>query len=93
MYTEFIASLLEIRGRLDEAKIADAFDQLDLDDDCYISQNDLRKILGKTGSREYAKRLIEEADLDKDGRISYDEFQQYLMQRNAENIRRSLVIP
>ena len=92
MYTEFVASLLEMRGRLDEAKIADAFEQL-ADGNGYISAQNLRKVLGKTGSKEYVNSLLQEADLDHDGRISYEEFREYLTEKTAENIRKSLVIP
>jgi hypothetical protein len=87
MYTEFIASLLETKGKMDEAKLADAFDQLDADHSGYISRADLKKILGNTWSAEYVDRLIKEADMDLDGQISYDEFKEYLAEKNAENIR------
>jgi calmodulin len=87
MYTEFIASVLETRGRIDEAKLEDAFDQLDSDHSGFISKADLRLILGNIGSAEYVDRLIKEADLDNDGQISYDEFKQYLADKNAEHIR------
>lgn len=92
MYTEFVASLIEIRQRIDEAAIADAFEQLDVDSSGYISQDDLQKLLGNAGTSEYTRRLVEEADLNKDGLISYEEFNQYLMQKNEESIRRSLII-
>lgn len=86
-YTEFIASVLETRGRIDEAKLADAFDHLDSDHSGFISKADLRKVLGNIGTAEYVDRLINEADLDKDGQISYDEFKQYLVEKNAGHIR------
>ena len=88
MYTEFIASLLETKGRIDEAKLADAFDQLDTDNSGYISKADLKKILGNTWSAEYVDRLIKEADLDLDGQISYYEFKEHLAEKNTEQIRR-----
>ena len=86
-YTEFIASVLETRGRIDEAKFADAFDQLDSDQSGFISKADLRRILGNIGSPEYVDRLIKEADFDNDGQISYNDFKQYLADKNAEHIR------
>jgi len=94
MYTEFIASLLEIRERIDETKLESAFDQLDADGSGYISAHDLKLILGKTGSsKAYVKSLIDEADTNRDGKVSYDEFKQYLMKKNAEHIRYALEIP
>lgn len=75
---------------MDEATIMDAFEQLDLDDTHYISEANLRKILGKTGSKEYVRRLIQEADFDNDGKISFEEFKRYLNKRNDKYIRLSL---
>ena len=66
--------------------MADAFDQLDSDNSGFISKADLRKILGSIGSPEYVERLIKEADLDKDGQISYNDFKEYLAEKNAEHI-------
>lgn len=89
MYTEFVASLLEIRARLDEARIADAFDQLS-DGTGYISAQNLKNVLGKTGSKAYVNRLLAEADLDKDGRIGYDEFREYLSESMLKTFVRRL---
>ena len=90
-YTEFLASLLEIKGRIDEAKLEDAFDQLDIDDSGYIDAKDLRCILGNIGTKAYVKSLLDEADVDKDGKISMTEFKEYMMEKNEEHIRFSLV--
>ena len=87
MYTEFLAATLEAHGRIEEARLADAFDQIDSDDSGFISREDLVKILGETaGSDEYIESLIKEADINHDGQISYDEFKQYLTQKNMEII-------
>jgi Ca2+-binding EF-hand superfamily protein len=88
MYTEFLAATLEAHGQIEEAQIADAFDQIDSDDTGFISRENLRKILGETicCSDEYVESLIKEADIDGDGKISYDEFRQYLTQKNTEII-------
>lgn len=76
---------------MEEAKLADAFEQLDSDDTGFISQANLRQILGKTGvSKEYVRRLIEEADLDNDGKISFEEFKLYLTKRNEEYVHQVL---
>jgi Ca2+-binding EF-hand superfamily protein len=88
MYTEFLAATLEARGQIEEAQIADAFDQIDSDDSGFISRENLRKILGETTccSDEYIESLIKEADNDGDGQISYDEFRQYLTRKNTKII-------
>lgn len=87
MYTEFVASLLEIRERIDEGKLEDAFDQLDIDNSGYIDAKDLRGILGKTGTNAYVKSLLDEADVDKDGKVSMAEFKAYMLKKNEEHIQ------
>lgn len=91
MYTEFMASLLEVRERIDEAKLEDAFDQLDVDGSGYIDANDFASMLGKTGTNTYVRSLLNEADTDQDGRISLKEFKGYMMKKNEEHIQCSLV--
>lgn len=91
IYTEFIASLLEIREQFDEEKLADAFEVLDADRSGKISQRDLTKVLGEQiCSKTYARHLIEEADFDRDGKISFPEFKAYLTKKNDEFRSRSL---
>lgn len=92
MYTEFIASLLEVRERIDEAKLEDAFDQLDVDGSGYIDAKDLASILGKTGTNTYVRSLLDEADTNQDGQISLKEFKRYMLQKNEEYIQSSLVL-
>jgi hypothetical protein len=66
MYTEFLAATLEAHGQIEEARIADAFDQIDRDDSCFISRENLIKILGQIVSDEYVESLIKEVDIDSD---------------------------
>ena len=81
IYTEFIAATLELHGRVEEKRLADAFDHIDDDDSGYISKENLQKLLG--GTPERIKSLIESADTDGDGKISFDEF---LVMFRKENI-------
>lgn len=55
-------------------QIAEAFDRLDADDSGFISTKNLREILGKEFPIEDIDHTIDEADLNGDGRISYEEF-------------------
>lgn len=54
--------------------MADAFDRLDHSDTGYISKEDLASLLGHDKDSDDVQRLIKEADTDKDGQISFQEF-------------------
>eukprot|EP00586_Coscinodiscus_wailesii_P001329 CAMPEP_0172488470 /NCGR_PEP_ID=MMETSP1066-20121228/17993_1 /TAXON_ID=671091 /ORGANISM="Coscinodiscus wailesii, Strain CCMP2513" /LENGTH=527 /DNA_ID=CAMNT_0013255701 /DNA_START=77 /DNA_END=1660 /DNA_ORIENTATION=- len=73
-YTEFIAAALEARGHIEVEKVAEAFDRLDRGNTGYITEKDLRKILGTDYTHEKIQEFMKEVDVDKDGRISYNEF-------------------
>jgi Ca2+-binding EF-hand superfamily protein len=73
-YSEFLAASIEVHGSIDEERIAEAFDLLDNDDSGYINAQNLRVFLGEQLPDEYLNKIIEEADLTKDHRISYQEF-------------------
>ena len=68
MYTEFLAATLEAQGRIEEERIAEAFDRLDSDDSGYISKANLREFMGKGVTSKQIDALIKEVDNDKDGK-------------------------
>jgi calcium-dependent protein kinase len=75
MYTEFIAATLEAQGQLNEDRIAEAFDRLDVDDTGSISKENMLDFLADTGaSVEEIEKIVEGADTDENGQVSYDEF-------------------
>jgi serine/threonine protein kinase len=89
MYTEFIAATLEAQGQLDEDRIAEAFDRLDTDDTGYISKANMLEFLGGTDSdAKDVERMIEQADIDNCGQVSFDEF---LAMFRSENERESSI--
>ncbi|GAX17299.1 hypothetical protein FisN_10Lh162 [Fistulifera solaris] len=73
-YIEFLAATIEALGPIDEERIAEAFDRLDSDDTGYITVANLRDFLGDEVPTEYLEKIIQEADLLHDHRISYEEF-------------------
>lgn len=73
-YTEFLAATLEAHGAISEERLAEAFDRLDSDDSGYISTENLQEILGADFPKSDIDSIIQEADLTKDGKISYTEF-------------------
>ena len=91
MYTEFIAATLEIKGRVEEKRLAEAFDHIDDDDSGYISKGDLRKLLGERATSEKIDKLIEEADTDGDGQISFDEFLVMYRKNNALAVKKEII--
>mmetsp|Transcript_26907 Transcript_26907/g.56109 ORF Transcript_26907/g.56109 Transcript_26907/m.56109 type:complete len:553 (-) Transcript_26907:671-2329(-) len=82
LYTEFLAATLEMHGRVEEKRLAEAFDHIDDDDSGFISKANLIKLLGETGPS--IEKLLEEADKDGDGMISFEEF--LVMFRNDNNL-------
>lgn len=77
MYTEFLAAALESQGRIEERRVKEAFELLDVDNSGFISHANLKQILGPTCSDEYISGIITSADVNGDGKISYDEFKQH----------------
>ena len=70
---EFLAATLEVKGEIEVERIAEAFDRLDCDDSGFISPQNLHEILGNYSEQEI-HALIAEADTDKDGQVSFEEF-------------------
>uniref|UniRef100_A0A7S1GID9 Calmodulin n=1 Tax=Cyclophora tenuis TaxID=216820 RepID=A0A7S1GID9_CYCTE len=73
-YTEFLAATIEAQGAIDEMRLAEAFDRLDSDDSGYISASNLQELLGDEFPKDEIAKIIREADLTQDNRISYPEF-------------------
>ena len=86
-FTEFLAACLESQGRIEEHRLAEAFDRLDADDSGYISRENLRSILGKNCTEAYLDRLMSEADVNGDGQIEYAEFLALFMDQKRSEIQ------
>ncbi len=76
-YREFLAATMRRSEFMRERNIERVFDHFDHDKTRTITVNNLVAIMG---SREHAAEVIAEADLTKDGVISYDEFKQLMKQ-------------
>jgi len=75
MYTEFIAATLEAQGQVDEERIAEAFDRLDVDNTGSISKENIMEFLGETDTTmKDIEIMIRAADYDDCGEVSFDEF-------------------
>ncbi|KAG5002764.1 hypothetical protein GLYMA_10G030500v4 [Glycine max] len=76
---------LKIMGRTIKENLTeelkDSFKVFDRDNDGYISATELRQVMVKLGERltdEEVEQMIREADLDGDGRDSYEEFLRFM---------------
>lgn len=85
-YTEFLAATLEVHGHIEEDRLAEAFDRLDADDTGYISKKNLRNMLGSDYTPELVDRLMQEADTNRDGQISFQEFLDAVRKQNNHNL-------
>mmetsp|Transcript_13686 Transcript_13686/g.19991 ORF Transcript_13686/g.19991 Transcript_13686/m.19991 type:complete len:523 (+) Transcript_13686:87-1655(+) len=73
-YTEFIAATIETQGQIEEDRLAEAFNLMDIDNSGYLTKDELRELLGSQYTKEVVKKFFAEADTDKNGKISYEEF-------------------
>ena len=85
-YTKFIAALLETQGELQPDKVLEAFHSLDMDRSGYITRNNLKDALGMSNrDSDYLDRLVEQADTDGDGKISFEDFQAAIHRERFQN--------
>lgn len=68
-YTEFLAASLSRRLWLGRERIRDAFQRMDVEGKGYITQEDLKQLLGDDWSPEKVATMFREADTKGDGRI------------------------
>jgi len=85
-YTELLAAFAESHGLVSMDRLADAFDRIDADGKGYIDHEDLKKILGKEfADEEVVKKMIEEADFKKNGRVDYEELLQLMFGEESDD--------
>ncbi|KAG7359172.1 protein kinase family protein [Nitzschia inconspicua] len=89
-YSEFLAATIEAHGTIAEERIAEAFDRLDEDDTGYVTVDNLRSFLGEDISDEFIDEIIDEVDIVRDHRISYEEFLSLWGEDDDEMLRRNL---
>jgi calcium-dependent protein kinase len=82
-FTEFLAANMDKSIYLDKNKLRNAFDCFDLDKSGIITREDIIKILkieNLIDSKKLASDLIDPNDINKDGKIDFDEF--YRLMKN-----------
>merc|ERR1719401_1525611 len=70
--------MVSTRIQLHDEMLFSTFKRFDTDNSGYITVSNLREVLGNTFEQTEVEKLLAEADLLKDGRISYPEFQAFL---------------
>eukprot|EP00929_Paragymnodinium_shiwhaense_P067821 TRINITY_DN3409_c0_g2_i1.p1 TRINITY_DN3409_c0_g2~~TRINITY_DN3409_c0_g2_i1.p1 ORF type:complete len:561 (+),score=104.06 TRINITY_DN3409_c0_g2_i1:86-1768(+) len=83
-YSDFLAAMVSTRINLHDDLLMKAFKRFDRDDSGYITEDNLREILGESYKGEEIANLMKEADLLKDNRISYKEFVAYLREHSLD---------
>lgn len=76
-YSDFLAATLDIKKHFDDQKLWNIFKYFDVSNNDYITVDDLKEIMKRTGRMQNDNEIIEmikENDRAKDGRISFEEF-------------------
>jgi calcium-dependent protein kinase len=78
-YSEFLAAMLSASINISDQLLQTAFRHFDTDLSGYITSDDLREVLGgHVFEGKTAEALIQDADVLKDGRISFPEFAAFM---------------
>ena len=77
-YSEFLAACLQENLYLNEDRVVDAFNKLDVDHSGVISRENIAEVLGNDLDSDAIDRMIAEADFHNDGVINLDEFRRMM---------------
>ena len=72
-WSEFLQFTISRKELVSESYLKQAFERYDINQDGKLSKNELRNIVGDNND-EYLNTILDEADLNKNGFIEYDEF-------------------
>jgi calcium-dependent protein kinase len=82
-YSDFLAAMVSSRIKLHDELLAQTFRRFDVDSTGFITKENLKEILGETFEGHEIEELLNEADFTHDGKISYQEFMQYIKSESA----------
>ena len=83
-YSEFLAACLQESLYLEDDRVVDAFNKLDVDHSGKITRANLKTVLGDDLDDSAIDRMIAEADFHKDGVINLDEFKRMMKGEKVE---------
>lgn len=77
LYSEFLAAMVSSRISMHDTLLEQTFHRFDTDNSGYISRENLSEALGGTLTDDELSSMMLEIDVNKDGKISYEEFIDY----------------
>jgi len=77
-YSEFLAAMVSSRIALHDGLLRATFRRFDTSGFGYLTRESLEQVLGKTFDGEEVKGLLSEVDCDGDGKVTPEEFMEYL---------------
>jgi len=84
-YTDFITALIDTREYMDENRLAETFRILDYDDTGYITIKHLRHFLTEHYNDTEIQRILDEADDNHDGQVTFEDFLALFKEKEAQN--------
>jgi calcium-dependent protein kinase len=93
-YLEFITATMHMNRMDREDHLYTAFQYFDKDSSGYITKEELEQALKNygMGDQETIKDIIDEVDMDNDGRIDYDEFVAMMSKGNQDNRKHDITV-
>jgi len=83
-YSDFLSAMVASSIQMNDNLIMSAFNRFDIDHTGYITVQNLRQVLSSTSSEEEIQKIMDSLDLSRDGKISREEFQAFLVEPNEE---------
>mmetsp|Transcript_9106 Transcript_9106/g.20729 ORF Transcript_9106/g.20729 Transcript_9106/m.20729 type:complete len:556 (-) Transcript_9106:78-1745(-) len=84
-YSEFLAAMVSTRIAMHDDLLATTFKRFDVDNSGFITLDNLRTVLGETFDGSEVERLLEDVDISRDGKISWEEFISYMKNGEASD--------
>jgi len=77
LYTEFLAAMVSTRIKMHGNLLKSTFERMDTDHSGCITVDNLKEVFGETFCGTKVDEMIQDADFEQNGKISYDEFEKY----------------
>uniref|UniRef100_A0A7S4PVE9 Calmodulin n=1 Tax=Alexandrium monilatum TaxID=311494 RepID=A0A7S4PVE9_9DINO len=82
-YSEFLAAMVSSRIAVHDNLLRKTFNRFDTDNSGFITKDNLREVLGDAFEAKEIDKIISEVDESQDGKISYQEFIEYVKGESA----------